>query len=233
MAADVIEILKALATAGRTIISTIHQPSYSVFCKFDNLVLLTRGHVVYAGALPAATAHFGALGYEMPLHENPAEHLITVLDAQESTGEPGKFVDAWRARERDASSSGGQHAVAQSLPATSYTASPLKQWRVLLARNVYDQAKDPRKLLQLLALRLGIGVVVGALFYDQGRIDNFNTGAVSSCTSHLQPPGTLHLHLARLCAQSSPSRVRCSSRASRATWTPSWRRSCRRRARAL
>lgn len=42
-AAKLLTILKRLAGSGRTIIFTIHQPSYLQYIKLDRLVLLDKG----------------------------------------------------------------------------------------------------------------------------------------------------------------------------------------------
>ena len=47
MAEEVVKVLQRLAREPRTIICSIHQPSFRVFNLFDHLVLLARGHVVY------------------------------------------------------------------------------------------------------------------------------------------------------------------------------------------
>jgi len=39
--------LKKLARSGKTIISTIHQPSSESFAEFDRLLLMCDGHCVY------------------------------------------------------------------------------------------------------------------------------------------------------------------------------------------
>ena len=53
-AAGVIEMLKQLSRAGKTIVATIHQPSIDVFRKFDNLIMISRdsggcGSLVFFG----------------------------------------------------------------------------------------------------------------------------------------------------------------------------------------
>jgi len=50
----VIELLKRLARDGKTIITTIHQPSISIFRKFDDLIMISRD----SGG-PGAMAYFG------------------------------------------------------------------------------------------------------------------------------------------------------------------------------
>lgn len=46
-ALHVVEILKLLAENGRTVISTIHQPSSEIFMTFDKLILLVEGNIIY------------------------------------------------------------------------------------------------------------------------------------------------------------------------------------------
>lgn len=45
----VMETLRQLAQDGHTVICSIHQPRGSVYGKFDDIVLLTEGTLVYAG----------------------------------------------------------------------------------------------------------------------------------------------------------------------------------------
>lgn len=44
-----VSTLQKLAMAGRTIISTIHQPSSDIFFMFDNVIMLAKGHILYNG----------------------------------------------------------------------------------------------------------------------------------------------------------------------------------------
>lgn len=47
----VARVMKKLATKGRTVIATIHQPSKAIFSCFDNLLLLKRGACLRACVL--------------------------------------------------------------------------------------------------------------------------------------------------------------------------------------
>ena len=48
-AEKVMETLRQLVQDGHTVICSIHQPRGSVYGKFDDIVLLTEGALVYAG----------------------------------------------------------------------------------------------------------------------------------------------------------------------------------------
>ena len=62
-AEKVMETLRQLAQDGHTVICSIHQPRGSVYAKFDDIVLLTDGTLVYAGpAREEPLAYFSKLG---------------------------------------------------------------------------------------------------------------------------------------------------------------------------
>lgn len=46
-AEKIIQIINKLKMKGRTIICTIHQPNTAIFNNFDQLMLLSYGHVIY------------------------------------------------------------------------------------------------------------------------------------------------------------------------------------------
>lgn len=46
-AQNVLEVLGRLARSGRNVVSTIHQPSSEIFERFDNLILIVRGNIIY------------------------------------------------------------------------------------------------------------------------------------------------------------------------------------------
>ena len=79
-ALDVAEIVKMLAKNGRTVITTIHQPSNELLMKFDKVICMCRGEIVYYGSPENINVHFSQLGFEAPRNTNPAEHLMTILN---------------------------------------------------------------------------------------------------------------------------------------------------------
>lgn len=53
-ARKLVRLMKDMATRGKTIICTIHQPSSEVFAMFDKLLLLAEGRVAYMGSSAGA-----------------------------------------------------------------------------------------------------------------------------------------------------------------------------------
>ncbi|KAJ4794289.1 ABC-2 type transporter family protein [Rhynchospora pubera] len=87
-AEKVMETLKQLAEDGHTVICTIHQPRSSVYAKFDDLILLSEGLMVYAGpAKEEPLSYFATLGYRCPDHVNPAEFLADLISIDYSSTE--------------------------------------------------------------------------------------------------------------------------------------------------
>ena len=199
MAQDVMSMLKSLSLAGRTIVSTVHQPSHRIFSLFDDLVLLSDGRLAYSGGAAAAAGYFAARGFPTPMHENPAEHLISLTLTE------GHLTDLWAAdgdavasasasaspspSASDSGSGSGSDSASASPSASAaatgaatgvvaasglrFVSSTANQVTVLLRRELYDQVKDTRKLVQTLSMRLGVGLIVGILFFGQGRRDEF------------------------------------------------------------
>lgn len=95
-----INLLKFLARGGRTIITTIHQPSARLFEMFDQLYTLSDGQCVYQGSTKQLVPFLTTLDLECPSYHNPASYIIEV-----SCGEHGdhtrKLVSAIDNGKRD------------------------------------------------------------------------------------------------------------------------------------
>ncbi|KAJ6356785.1 hypothetical protein OIU78_004812 [Salix suchowensis] len=87
-AEKVMETLRQLAQDGHTVICSIHQPRGSVYSKFDDIVLLAEGALVYAGsAHDVPLTYFSKFGYRCPDHVNPAEFLADLISIDYSSAE--------------------------------------------------------------------------------------------------------------------------------------------------
>ncbi|KAG7012980.1 ABC transporter G family member 7, partial [Cucurbita argyrosperma subsp. argyrosperma] len=88
-AEKVVLTLQQLAKDGHTVICSIHQPRGSVYSKFDDIILLTEGALVYAGpAHEEPLEYFSKFGsYNCPDHANPAEFLADLISIDYSSPE--------------------------------------------------------------------------------------------------------------------------------------------------
>ncbi|MBA0615660.1 hypothetical protein Godav_015780 [Gossypium davidsonii] len=75
-----VQTLQNIAEAGKTVITTIHQPSSRLFHKFDKLVLLGKGSSLYFGRASEAMAYFSSIGCSPLIAMNPAEFLLDLAN---------------------------------------------------------------------------------------------------------------------------------------------------------
>jgi len=100
MAENVVQVLRRLARAGRTIVCTIHQPSSEVFMMFDRVMLMAEGRVGFFGTVEKALEYFSLLGFVCPPYSNPADFFIKQLSIvpekrEESLAAVHRFLDTW------------------------------------------------------------------------------------------------------------------------------------------
>ncbi|PIN13387.1 Transporter, ABC superfamily (Breast cancer resistance protein) [Handroanthus impetiginosus] len=77
----VIQAIKNLSRDGRTVISSIHQPSSEVFALFDDLFLLSGGETVYFGDAKMAIMFFAEAGFPCPTRRNPSDHFLRCINS--------------------------------------------------------------------------------------------------------------------------------------------------------
>merc|ERR1712048_1268545 len=75
--------LKKMCHLGMTSIMVIHQPRYSLFTLFDDVLLLGKGgQTVYLGPSMGVKPYFESLGFEMSPDENPADWFMDVISGE-------------------------------------------------------------------------------------------------------------------------------------------------------
>ncbi|KAG0501916.1 hypothetical protein HPP92_001988 [Vanilla planifolia] len=76
----IIQVLYDMAKAGKTVITTIHQPSSRLFHKFDRLILLGKGSLLYFGKASEAMLYFHSIECSPQIAMNPAEFLLDLAN---------------------------------------------------------------------------------------------------------------------------------------------------------
>lgn len=72
----IVQMLRELSGVGRTVVTTIHQPSSRLFYMFDKLILLSEGQVIYFGKAGVAMDYFSSIGFSPLIAMNPADFLL-------------------------------------------------------------------------------------------------------------------------------------------------------------
>jgi ABC-type multidrug transport system ATPase subunit len=76
---SIMSILSELASRGRIIILSIHQPSMKSFMLMDKIMLLAEGRVMYNGGTSEAANYFGAHGFSCPENESISDYVLDVI----------------------------------------------------------------------------------------------------------------------------------------------------------
>merc|ERR1719401_3348742 len=100
---------------GTTSIMVAHQPRYSLFTLFDDVLLLGKGgRTAYLGPPQGARPYFEGLGFAAPALENPADWVMDVVSGDVPWGaeaddavpnaaaaelRPEALFAAWQARQ--------------------------------------------------------------------------------------------------------------------------------------
>lgn len=81
-AMNLLESLRKLAQGGRSIVTTIHQPSSRLYQQLDKLLLLSDGHVLYYGQAKDSVDYFERLSYSIPPLMNAADFILDLASSQ-------------------------------------------------------------------------------------------------------------------------------------------------------
>ncbi|GAA6018066.1 hypothetical protein JCM10207_006069 [Rhodosporidiobolus poonsookiae] len=105
-AQNVMQTLRDLATAGRTVVVSVHQPRSDIWRLFDNVLLLVKGgFTAYSGPTDGILKTFEASGQKCPEDFNPADFILDVVSVDHRSTEAEKrtskrvsrIVDSWAA----------------------------------------------------------------------------------------------------------------------------------------
>src|SRR5271154_3335098 len=156
-AEGVVDLLKRLADQGKTIITTIHQPSIDVYRKFDNLIMISRdrggcGALAYFGpAYPESIEFFNDSGKDTRTETGAAakdlspEMLLTGLAAHKTSEWCERFQRS-RYFKLFVEGRAGK-SVGNREQATASHRFNLTQWMTLLRRNAILKMRDRAQLL--------------------------------------------------------------------------------------
>ncbi|KIV78466.1 hypothetical protein PV11_10181 [Exophiala sideris] len=169
------------------VIASIHQPSTTTFQLFDQLMLLSRGKTCYFGPASGVEAYFARIGHVIPLHTNPAEFLLDLVNSDFVHG--GDFAegrlqhvhDSWTASdeqnalEASIANCRDKDVGTASLPTVRNNAVHTSY--VLLHRNFIKSYRDLIAYGTRVAMYFGLAIMMGTVWlrlsYNQTSIQPF------------------------------------------------------------
>jgi len=84
IALTIMKTLRALASKGRTVVLTIHQPNSDIVDTFDDFMLLSTGRCLYFGEWSEAVEWFASAGHACPMYKNPTDFFLSVIKTKEA-----------------------------------------------------------------------------------------------------------------------------------------------------
>ncbi|KAL0685337.1 hypothetical protein Bca4012_052185 [Brassica carinata] len=80
-AARIVATLRSLARGGRTVVTTIHQPSSRLYRMFDKVLVLSDGSPIYSGDSGRVMEYFGSIGFQPgSSFVNPADFVLDLAN---------------------------------------------------------------------------------------------------------------------------------------------------------
>lgn len=86
-AQNILSIGRSIADMGKTVLITIHQPSYKMAQYFDKIILMCSGSPVFDGKIDDCISFFDDCGFKLPENTNPTDFFLDVLAINTSTDE--------------------------------------------------------------------------------------------------------------------------------------------------
>lgn len=79
----IVSVLRGLALGGRTVVTTIHQPSSRLYRMFDKVVVLCDGCPIYSGHADRVMGYLESIGYVPAFNfMNPADFLLDLANGE-------------------------------------------------------------------------------------------------------------------------------------------------------
>ncbi|WOG81919.1 hypothetical protein DCAR_0101075 [Daucus carota subsp. sativus] len=72
--------LKSLAAKGKTVVTSVHQPSSRVYQMFDKVLVLSEGRSIYFGKGSESMNYFESIGFSPSFPMNPADFLLDLAN---------------------------------------------------------------------------------------------------------------------------------------------------------
>jgi ABC-type multidrug transport system ATPase subunit/ABC-type multidrug transport system permease subunit len=171
-ATSLVEVLRSLADAGKTIIAVIHQPSQHVFAAFDDLLLVSEGKQMYFGDVHNVRNYMEEQGCKAPSEMGTAEHILDCISKDMLIGETEEDavariknlgdvakdvnIDIGKGTGKVQKFAGGR----QGGP----KANILIQFKLLLKRALRENFRGKTKLVIQVVQQVSLGVIYGGIY---------------------------------------------------------------------
>nr|GMC96382.1 ABC transporter G family member 8 [Ipomoea batatas] len=158
----VMHTLRSIAnTRHRTVILSIHQPSFKILSTIDKILLLSKGAVVHHGTLSSLEAFLLANGFTVPPQLNSLEYAMETLNKLHN--QPPSSSSSPKSPQNDTVSE-----TRKSEITIKYKSSRLQEIGVLYKRFWMIIYRTKQLLFTNTLQALGVGLVLGTIYINIG-----------------------------------------------------------------
>jgi len=184
-----VHALSLLAGKGVNVIAVLHQPSYEIYKKFDDVMLLCPGGMtVYHGPSVDALAYFQGLGFKLPSLMNPADFFMDVIAGNVDIGESPEintdndfFVGKWAAEREKGASRKRSLPLAKPIGVEAYaiagSATFAAQFYLFAKRATTQHVRKGQLFVMEIVLLIFIGLFIGNA-YSSGNVSSVSNSSM-------------------------------------------------------
>ncbi|KAK1348560.1 hypothetical protein LUQ84_002165 [Hamiltosporidium tvaerminnensis] len=173
-----LKILRELVNHGKTVLITIHQPSYQMLSIFDEMILMADGNIIFSGVVDDCIDFYSQCGFEIPEKTNPADFFLNIASVDTTTPETieesNKRIE--KLKEKWAQSRQEIQILNKSIKLIDGKRSSRFTFINLLKRNFLDLLRDKKylkiQIIQKIIFLLLLGLTYINLGYSQDAIQS-------------------------------------------------------------
>eukprot|EP01119_Soliformovum_irregulare_P022241 TRINITY_DN756_c1_g1_i2.p1 TRINITY_DN756_c1_g1~~TRINITY_DN756_c1_g1_i2.p1 ORF type:complete len:570 (-),score=129.53 TRINITY_DN756_c1_g1_i2:1856-3445(-) len=200
---NLMQTLQSLASHGRTIIVSLHQPRSDIYRMLDSVILLSKGNCIYSGEAKKAFDYFSSIGYECPQMTNIAEYMLDISSIDNRTVEAEKktqvqlenLVEKWK---ENSGNFQNQESLIETAKIQSNFAGRRQNYfseiLTLTSREFFNTSRERVPLISDIVATIFLAICVGGIWYQL----EDDLAGIQSRTGLLYVVGVLRLYLVLL-----------------------------------
>ncbi|CAI2361051.1 unnamed protein product [Moneuplotes crassus] len=185
----IVSLLVSFAEQGKTVVSTIHQPSSETFQMFPKLLLLMEGNTIFHGRTLESVPYFRNIGFSVPEFSNPSDYYLREFYVSFKDRDKGEKLDTLTSSYQreilpvihsEMEAAEFDHVTQKDLIKNMHKVSWIYEFWILLCRAFYDLFKNPwifkYKTIPVIAVAISCMVI----FADPGEDSEGIRGTLGS-----------------------------------------------------
>lgn len=169
-ALNILETARRIADIGKTVLITIHQPSYKMAQYFDKIIIMCEGSPVFEGTMGDCIKFFESCGFKLPENTNPTDFFLDVLAMntknetakRESVERIGKIKKGWSEIKKEPKIGTVQSIVLTEEPSSRFA------FQKLYKRGIVNYARNGSYIFGRVFQRVFIGLIFALTFLQLG-----------------------------------------------------------------